>query len=105
MHFFWNYWYLQSFSRFFASLEETISTLDNTFAVKDTARNMDKPLFQDYTFQGRIIGVVLRVFRIVFGVMAFGIAGMAYIIFYLIWLLFPLICISSLVGSILGSKS
>ena len=102
MQFFLQYWYLKSFQRFRDAALSTIGAFDNTFAVKDTARNINKPLFQDYSYQGRIIGFFLRTGRILIGLVTYGLVIMAYLLLYILWLSFPFISLSSLVGGLIG---
>lgn len=104
MQFFLRYWYVESFNRFLDALEDTIHTLDSSFAIKDTAKNIDKPLFQDYTTQGRIIGFLLRLGRILIGLLIYALASLAYLVFYIVWLLFPAICVLSILGSVIGTR-
>ncbi|MEZ0286393.1 MAG: hypothetical protein ACAH35_00980, partial [Candidatus Paceibacterota bacterium] len=78
----------------------TVRVFDGTFAVVDTWRNMGRPLFQDYTWQGRIIGVFLRLARIMAGLFVFVLAALLYAFFYLLWLLFPVICVASIIGGL-----
>jgi hypothetical protein len=98
------YWYLRSPSRFLQAFLATIQALESSLAVSDTARNMDKPLFQDYTYQGRIIGVMLRCARIFLGVFTYFLVAVAYTILFGFWLLFPALCLLSLLGSALGNS-
>lgn len=97
------FWYMHSPGRFYAACLHSIGSLDNTFAVRDTAKNLGKPLFQDYTYQGRIIGVFLRCSRIAIGVLCYLFLVVGYALAFGTWLLFPLLCIVSLIGSVAGN--
>lgn len=103
MHFFWSYWYLQSAARFYRGGLGAIEDIEDEVAVVDTARNITKPLFQDYTRQGRVLGILFRVARIAAGIAMFGCVIIGYAVLYLFWLALPLICLISLVGSVFGS--
>lgn len=98
-------WYVTSRLWFYNSFLETIATVEGTFAVREMIRNIKRPLFQDYTLQGRAIGFGLRIVRICLGGLAYSIVAVGYLIAYAIWLLFPVICLVSLVGSLLGYSS
>src|SRR5258708_6648176 len=95
------YWYLESPARFYSAYRQTVQTLDGTFSVRDTLRNISKPIFQDYTYQGRIIGVLLRLARVVVALFLFLLTALVYAGAFLIWLFFPLICVVSIIGSFL----
>lgn len=95
-------WYVQSAPWALARYMQTVHVLDGTFAVADTWRNIGRPLFQDYTWQGRAIGVVLRILRIFAGGITYLLAGFVFLAVYLFWLAFPVLCIIILVGGFLG---
>lgn len=102
---FFKYWYLQSFGRFWLAYLESINQFENTLAVKDTAVNLRKPLFQDYTTSGRVIGFLIRLVRIGAGLVLYTLISLIYLFLYLLWLAFPLICIISILGAMLATKS
>ena len=95
-------WYIQSGPWAIRRYMSTVQILDGTFAIGDTWRNIGRPVFQDYTWQGRIIGVFLRLARIGLGYFTYFVAALLYVSVYIIWLLFPVICLISLFGGILG---
>ena len=96
------FWYLQSPIAVYNSLLRTLNLMESTFAIQATIKNLGKPLFQDYTLQGRFIGFILRLVRIGAGIVAYSVISIIYLFGYLIWLLFPLICLVSILGSIFG---
>jgi hypothetical protein len=98
-------WYVASGPWVIQRYLTTIRIFDGTFAVRDTWKNMSRPLFQDYTWQGRIIGVFLRLFRIGVAAIIYFTAAVFYLIVYLIWLLFPVICLASLIGGFIGPEA
>ncbi len=95
-------WYVQSGPWALQRYLGTIRVLDGTFAIRDTWRNIGRPLFQDYTWQGRAIGVFMRLARIGIGALMYALAGLVYAVFYVLWLLLPLIFIASLIGGFVG---
>lgn len=94
-----SFWFVSSAPRALAAYRRTIAGFEANLAVATTAKNLGKPLFQDYTFQGRIIGFGFRILRIVFGSLLYILIGVLFATLYLIWLGFPLFCVVSLVGS------
>ena len=104
MYAFWSYWYLQSATRFYEGCLAAIGSVEDEVAVIDTARNITKPLFQDYTRQGRVLGVLFRAVRIGIGVLMFGFVIIGYSLIYLFWLMMPLLCLVSLIGSVFGDR-
>lgn len=95
-------WYLESGPWALHRYLSTVRVLDGTFAIADTWRNLGRPLFQDYTWQGRIIGFFLRLARIGVGLFVYLLAALLYAAAYLIWLVFPLVAIISLLGGFFG---
>ena len=97
------FWYKESFGRFYSSCVDSINTLEARFAVRDTIRNISKPIFQDYTLQGRFIGVLLRLARIGGGIFFYSLTVVVYVLSYLVWLFFPVLCTASIIGSVIAS--
>ena len=58
------HWYIHSFMYVFGKLINVLGELDKTFALRITLRNWKKPLYQDYTILGFILGFILRTVRI-----------------------------------------
>ena len=99
---FFNYWYLQSPGRFLRAFLAAFSHLEGQIGVITTARNLNKPLFQDYTLQGRLIGFGFRLLRILMGIILDILLGTFYLVVFLIWIAFPILCLLSLIGSFIG---
>lgn len=94
-----SFWFVESGPRAIAWYRRVIAGFESNLAIATTAKNLSKPLFQDYTFQGRVIGFGFRLLRIFFGSILYAvIAGFAVVI-YLLWLVFPILCIVAIVGS------
>ena len=76
----------------------------NKMGIKENLRNIFKPLFQDYTKEGRIIGFLLRVARILFWIILYAVILFTFLLFYLISLALPAILILNLIGGLFGTK-
>ena len=96
------FWYGKSGPWVLRSFLHTIQNFEGTLAVKSTAKNISKPLFQDYTYQGRIIGALLRIARICLGSFIYLLIAVAYLGAYAFWLAFPIICLVNMVGALAG---
>lgn len=99
-----SFWYGQSPSWVYHRFLETIRTLDGRFAVQHMLRNITRPIFQDYDWQGRIIGFFLRLARILLAVFVYFLTFLLYVVVYLLWLAFPIFCLVSLVGSLTAAS-
>jgi len=91
--FFIRRWYLDSFYFWHQIGFNLIRTLDRYFALKITIRHWFKPLYQDYTTLGYILGFIFRTGRIIS-------AGLIYFLFillisatYLFWIFIPIFLI------------
>ncbi len=86
---FLKHWYVDGFLFFWRKTFGVLGGLDRSLAVKITARHWLKPLYQDRSVVGYILGFIFRTGRIVFGsiiyflifVVAFGV--------YLAWAIGP----------------
>ena len=81
------------------------SQVEGVVAVRDTIHNLNRPLFQDYSYQGRIVGFFLRLARIGAGIFVYAVVGLLFVLGYFLWLIFPLLCSITIIGSLLGTKS
>lgn len=97
------FWYIDSLERFYHSLQNSLRSFEGQIAVRDTLKNLAKPIFQDYTFQGRLIGMLLRLARIFAGLFVYFLTILVYLFGYLLWLLLPLLFSIMIVGSLIGT--
>lgn len=66
-----------------------IQTVGNVFAVKDMAQHLGEPIFQDPTWQGRLIGIFIRIFRLIVGLFAEALFTAFVLILILVWYVLP----------------
>jgi hypothetical protein len=97
-----SFWYLSSGAKALTWLKVLIAGFEGNLAVATTAKNLGKPLFQDYTLQGRFIGFGFRIVRIIFGGLFYSGIAAATAFAYLLWLAFPILCLTAILGSFLG---
>ncbi len=93
-----HFWYLRSFPWAWEHYISTLASFEAQIAVQSTWKNIGKPLFQDYTFQGKIIGFFFRLFRILGGLFLYAVIGIIYAALYLLWILLPILSIVSILG-------
>jgi hypothetical protein len=97
------FWYKDSPVWFYSSCVDTINSLEGHLGARDTLRNISKPIFQDYTLQGRFVGILLRLGRIGLALSIYLVAVSTYAGVFVTWLLLPVFFIVSIIGSFLGS--
>jgi len=90
---FFHHWYVDGSKSFFHGFLSLLEFLDRTFAVAVTARFFFSPLYGDYTFIGRVLGVIFRTLRILFGSVVYVLAAVGFAFVYLSWLLIPILII------------
>jgi hypothetical protein len=84
---FFRHWYMGG-SRIIAhTFISTLENMDRSFAVKITLQHFFEPLYKDYSVIGRILGVVFRSFRIVFGAVVYVAITVFFAVAYVVWIL------------------
>jgi hypothetical protein len=86
---FLKHWYVDGFLYFWRKTFGVLGGLDRSLAVKITARHWLKPLYQDRTIVGYILGFIFRTGRIIFGSLIYAIIFAIGIGLYLAWALAP----------------
>jgi len=96
------YWYVLSANRFLLLFRNGSAALEGQIATRETLSHLTQPLFQDYTFQGRIVGFFFRLGRVFVGGMAQLLLAAGSLSLYVLWLLFPVLCIISIASIAVG---
>jgi len=78
------------------------SNFESQIAVITTFRNLGKPLFQDYTREGRFIGFILRIGRIIVGLVVQLLLAIFFIIVLLAWLILPYYLLYQIVRNLIN---
>ena len=90
---FFHHWYIEASKVFFHKLISFLESLDQTIALRVTLKYFFQPLFKDYTFIGRILGVVFRTGRILIGLAVYVFISVVFLAIYALWLSAPVILI------------
>ncbi|OGY39133.1 MAG: hypothetical protein A2418_03070 [Candidatus Brennerbacteria bacterium RIFOXYC1_FULL_41_11] len=85
---FFRRWYLERSEQFWSAIFYFFRSLDKTLAIEINVRLWLKPLFNDYSPVGRVIGPIFRTLRIVFGGSIYAIVFIFAGLIWLAWLLF-----------------
>ena len=83
-------WYIATFFAFSEYFTNFLESLDKTWALKITARNFFRPLYQDRTILGYILGIFFRFWRLLIGGAIYLVIILIGIAIYLIWAAVPL---------------
>lgn len=90
--FFYN-WYVASFFAFSDFFTSVFERLDQSWALKVTARNLFRPLYQDRTIVGFILGFLFRLVRLAIGAVLYGVVLVVSASLYLILAALPVAAI------------
>ncbi len=86
---FFHHWYIDGSRMIGRSFMSTIAAADRSLALRVTIRHFFEPLYKDYTFVGRILGVVFRMVRIAIGLIVYLFLAAFFAFIYIIWLAIP----------------
>lgn len=79
------HWYINSFYIFSHSAISLLRLLDKRFALAINSRLWFKPLYQDYTIIGYILGFLFRTLRIGVAAVLYSLVIIFFLVGYLIW--------------------
>jgi hypothetical protein len=86
---FFHHWYADASRQFFHRWISLLERLDRTFALRITLKFFFQPLYKDYTFVGRILGVIFRSGRIIVSVLVYAVITAVFLSFHLLWFCVP----------------
>lgn len=84
------HWYIGTFRIICRYVLNFLEYLDKIFALKITLRYFLKPLYQDYTLLGYLLGFFFRFWRILLASLIYGILIFVALLIYLIWAGIPI---------------
>lgn len=87
---FLRHWYVDSFWWASRQAVNALESLDRRFALRITLRNFFKPLYQDYTIIGHILGIFFRFWRVIFAALLYAVLIVAVTACYIAWALLPI---------------
>lgn len=90
---FFHHWYTDASRVFFHKFISFLEYLDQTLALRTTLRYFFQPLYKDYTFIGRILGIIFRTCRALTGVVVYAFVLVIFLAAYVLWLAAPIILI------------
>lgn len=83
-------WYIGGFRLVSSKTINVLESLDRTWALVITLRNIFQPLYQDHTFTGRILGFIFRSIRIAIGLCLYTLVIAVALIVYLLIVVAPI---------------
>lgn len=86
---FLRHWYVNAFVIISHKTTNFLEALDRNFALKITARHWLRPLYQDYTFVGYVLGISFRTIRIILAVIVYLGVVIGAAVIYVFWAIIP----------------
>ncbi len=86
---FFHHWYVDGSRAIGRHFMEAITAADRSLALRVTARYFFQPLYRDYSFIGRILGIAFRSVRIAIGLAVYAAVAVLFLAFYLAWVAAP----------------
>ncbi len=90
-HGFLQWWAVRIPSQIVAMGKRMVFLVGDVFAIQSMVQHITEPIFQDPTWQGRLIGIAIRVSRIVIGLLGQLFAIVFTIVLLVLWYGFPLL--------------
>ncbi len=87
------WWTVRFPEQIYAFGKRTVGLVGDAFGVKSMLEHITEPIFQDRTWQGRIIGVAIRSLRVLLGLFVEGLFVVFFGLLIVLWYLFPFIAI------------
>jgi hypothetical protein len=86
---FFRHWYVDGFKFFLKALISMLSSFDRVFALRVSAKNIFKPMYQDNSFIGYMLGFIFRSGRITGAIIVYSIVVSCFVIVYILWAAIP----------------
>lgn len=84
------WWYTRGFLRILRWAYNSLADVERQLALGIWLKAMFKPMFQDYTWEGRLVSFFMRVVLLIFKIIMFGAWVVAAVIVIGLWLLLPI---------------
>lgn len=86
---FLHHWYVHGSRWLFHYFISTLENIDRTVALRITLKYFFEPLYKDYTFIGRILGIIFRSGRVLGGFAVYTVFVLVFLPIYIAWLFIP----------------
>ena len=90
IYWFLRHWYFESFFNMSHFMLNVFEGMDRSLALKINLRNIFKPLYQDATIIGYVLGFLLRFFKVVVASITYLFVFVISVTTYLLWLAIPI---------------
>lgn len=91
------WWYTKGFKKAIFFTIEKIKNIEKGLGIQIWAKNLSKPMYAQYDWQGRIISFLMRLFQLIVRSIAFVVIFIVILFLPLIWLALPVFIIFQIV--------
>ena len=85
------WWYTRGFARTIKFALRSVSDAERQIALGIWLKAMFKPMFQDYTWEGRMVSFFMRIMLLIFKIVMFGAWVIGAILIIIAWTAIPII--------------
>jgi hypothetical protein len=94
------WWYSSGTKKVLIFVGRQISGVANAMGLSILSKNLLKPMYGDYSRSGRIISFFMRLIQFFFLTIAITVWSIVMFVFFILWLLLPIIVIYSIIFQI-----
>lgn len=93
---FFKWYYMIQTRQIYAAFNDIFQLVAGTFDIPMMMKHITEPLYQDYTYQGRAIGFLIRFGRILLGLFIQFILIIVLGMLMLLWVLLPVVIVAKI---------
>ena len=87
------WWYTRGFTRTIKFALRSVADAERQIALGIWLKAMFKPMFQDYTWEGRMVSFFMRIMLLIFKIVMFGAWVIGAILIIIAWTAIPIIAV------------
>ncbi|TSC96122.1 MAG: Uncharacterized protein Athens071426_496 [Parcubacteria group bacterium Athens0714_26] len=97
---FTRHWYVDGLLNFMDWTYGLLERFDRFFAFKINVKKWTEPIYQDYSFIGRILGIIFRTVRIFMALIFYAIFILAVAVVFLAWSAVPIFVVYKIINNL-----
>jgi hypothetical protein len=98
---FFYHWYVEGVLFLWRRFRFISGSMEQSFAIRVTAKHLFEPLYKDYSIIGHILGPIFRIGRVVIGSFFYLVMAVVFFVLIVVWVSIPLFIIVNIIHPIL----
>jgi hypothetical protein len=94
---FFYHWYVEGVGFLWRRFQFISGSMEQSFAIRVTARHLFEPLYKDYSVIGHILGPIFRIGRVIIGGFFYLLIAGVFFVLIAIWVSIPLFIIANII--------